>query len=286
MSSLKEIKNRITSVTSTKKITSAMKMVSSAKLHHAEGMIRKALPYDQRLSDLLRHLLAAIDEASSPYTQVRPRKQVALVAFSSDTGLCGTFNANLIKATENKIRELQHAGIGVQVYPVGKKVAESLRKSGYDIRQDFLPLAGSPDYAGASTMASALADPFVSGEIDGVELLYHHFKNTAAQELICRTWLPFPLSETSEQAASGYAGNYILEPSADRLLEALMPRVLRQQLYSVCLDTWAAEQAARVQAMQTASDNANDLLQELTLQYNKSRQQAITNELLDIMGGR
>lgn len=286
MSSLKEIKNRIASVTSTQKITSAMKMVSSAKLHQAEGRLQRALPYSQRLTELLRHLLAAIDNASSPYTEIRPRKQVALVAFSSDTGLCGTFNANLIKAAEQKIRELENAGIGVQVYPVGKKVAENLKKSGYAMREDFLPFAGRPDYAAASTMAARLAERFVSREIDGVELLYHHFKNTAVHELICRTWLPFSFSEASEPAASGYAGNYILEPSAAKLLEALMPRVLRQQLYSVGLDTWAAEHAARVQAMQTASDNANELLQELRLQYNKSRQQAITNELLDIMGGR
>lgn len=286
MSSLKEIKNRIVSVTSTQKITSAMKMVSSAKLHHAEAMLQRTLPYGLRLTDLLRHLLAAVDKASSPYMEVRPRRQVALVAFSSDTGLCGTFNTNLIKAAEHKIRELESAGIGVQVYPVGKKVAESLRKSGYATREDFLLFAGRPDYAAASTMAGILAERFVCREIDGVELLYHHFKNTAVHELICRTWLPFSPSETSEPIESGYAGNDILEPSAASLLEALMPRVLRQQLYSVGLDTWAAEHAARVQAMQTASDNANDLLQELTLQYNKSRQQAITNELLDILGGR
>lgn len=286
MSSLKEIKNRIASVTSTKKITSAMKMVSSAKLHHAEGMLQKALPYGERLTDLLQHLLETADDVSSPYTLIRPVKQVAIVAFSSHTGLCGTFNANVIKALENKIRTFEKEGIGVQLYPVGKKIAESLKKNGYAMREDFLGAAGHPDYAAVSTMASALMDSFVSLQTDRVELLYHHFKSTAVQELVSRSWLPFPLFAQRESATAVYEGNYLLEPPAEILLEDLVPRVLRQQLYSVLLDTTAAEHAARVQAMQTASDNANDLLQELTLQYNKSRQQAITNELLDIMGGR
>lgn len=286
MSSLKEIKNRIASVTSTKKITSAMKMVSSAKLHHAEGMLQKALPYGERLTGLLQHLLETANDVSSPYTMTRPVKQIAIVAFSSHTGLCGTFNANVIKALENKIRTFEKEGIDVQLYPVGKKVAESLKKNGYAIREDFLGAAAHPDYAAASTMASALMDSFVSLQTDRVELLYHHFKSTAVQELAGRSWLPFPLFAQRESATAIYGGNYLLEPPAEILLEDLVPRVLRQQLYSVLLDTTAAEHAARVQAMQTASDNANDLLQELTLQYNKSRQQAITNELLDIMGGR
>lgn len=286
MSSLKEIKNRIASVTSTKKITSAMKMVSSAKLHHTEGLMEKTCPYEERLTDLLRHLLAATDNISSPYTDVRPVKQVALVAFSSHTGLCGTFNVNLVKALENKIRTFESEGIGVQVYPVGKKVAESLRKSGYAADEEFMWAAGHPDYATASRMASVLMDDFARQKTDAVVLLYHHFKSPAIQELVCRTWLPFPLSERQEPDPAAYGGNYLLEPSAEALLAQIVPRALRQQLYSIWLDATTAEHAARVQAMQTASDNASDLLQELTLQYNKSRQQAITNELLDIMGGR
>lgn len=286
MSSLKEIKNRIASVTSTKKITSAMKMVSSAKLHHAEGMLQKALPYGQQLTGLLQHLLEATDDVSSPYTTIRPVKQVAIVAFSSNTGLCGTFNANVIKALENRVLTLEKEGIGVQLYPMGKKVAESLKKNGYAIREDFLGAAEYPDYAAVSAMAWEWMDRFASQKTDRVELLYHHFKSTAVQELVCRSWLPFPLSDKPESAPAAYGGNYLLEPSAEVLLEELLPRVLRQQLYSILLDTMAAEHAARVQAMQTASDNASDLLEGLTLQYNKSRQQAITNELLDIMGGR
>lgn len=286
MPSLKEIKNRIASVTSTTKITSAMKMVSSAKLHQAEGMLQKALPYGERLTGLLQHLLETTDDVSSPYTTIRPVKQVAIVAFSSNTGLCGTFNANVIKALENRIRTLEKEGIGVQLYPVGKKVAKSLKKNGYAIREDFLGAAGHPDYATVSAMASEWMDSFASLKTDRVELLYHHFRSTAVQELVCRSWLPFPLSDKPESPPAVYGGNYLLEPPAEILLEKLLPRVLRQQLYNILLDTTAAEHAARIQAMQTANDNARDLLQGLTLQYNKSRQQAITNELLDIMGGR
>lgn len=287
MASLKEIKNRIASVNSTKKITAAMKMVSSAKLHHAQGAIEHLLPYERKLSDILTHFLATEQEIASPYTESRSVRRVAIVAFSSNSGLCGTFNANVVREVLKCIRHYEAQQIEIRLYPVGKKMAEALRKEGYEADDTWQPLAAKPDYPDVAALAEELMSAFVSGAIDGVQLIYHHFKSTASQVLTTKEWLPvrFAGGETSAESESE-EGDYLIEPSADILLGELLPKVLRMQLYAVLLDTVASEHAARVLAMQTASDNANDLLQELTLQYNKSRQQAITNELLDIMGGR
>lgn len=283
MSSLKEIKVRIASINSTKKITSAMKMVSSAKLHHAQGEIENGLPYERKLKAMLTHLLEAVPELDSPYTAVRhPAHRVALVVFSSNSGLCGTFNANVDKALYQHLRTYGEQSVETLLYPVGKKIAESLTKHGYATEGNFQQLLSHPSYQEVSALADDLADSFISGRVDRVELLYHHFKSAGSQVLVWDTWLPIPLAE---EGGSPEANNYIIEPSPDRLLAELLPKVLRLNLYTVLLDTIASEHAARVLAMQTASENANDLLQQLTLQYNKSRQQAITNELLDIMGG-
>lgn len=287
MPSLKEIKIRIASVNSTKKITSAMKMVSSAKLHHAQGAIEHLLPYERRLSDILAHFPATEQETASPYTESRTVRRMAIVAFSSNSGLCGTFNTNIVREVLKRIRHYEAQQIQVCLYPVGKKVAEALRKEGYEADDAWQPLAAKPQYADVAALAEELMNRFVTGGIDGVELLYHHFKSTASQALMTKVWLPVGLPDRASSPENGSeAGDYLIEPSADILLGELLPKVLRMQLYAVLLDTVASEHAARVLAMQTASENANDLLQELTLQYNKSRQQAITNELLDIMGGR
>lgn len=284
MSSLKEIKIRIASVNSTKKITSAMKMVSSAKLHHSQGVIENLLPYEQQLRGILHSFLAANADLETPFAQPRPVRKVAIVAFSSNSGLCGTFNANVIKELAVRIQKYKEEQIDVLLYPIGKKVAEALKKEGYVIEKDFQQLIDKPDYKGAVNLATELMDLFESEEVDKVELLYHHFKSSAVQQLLWRDWLPANLSQDGESEAD--ADNYIIEPSPETMLNELLPKVLRLSIYAVLLDTVTSEHAARVLAMQTASDNANELLQELTLQYNKSRQQAITNELLDIIGGR
>lgn len=283
MASLKEIKIRIASVNSTKKITSAMRMVSSAKLHHAEGTVSRLLPYQQKLDGLLHHLLAACEgDVENTFAAVRPVRRVALVAFSANSGLCGTFNANVLRELETHIRQYRSEGKEVLLYAVGKKGSEALRKTGYALAGDHPELIEKPTYEGAVQLASELMTLFSGGEVDKIELLYHHFKSAAVQQLTCREWLPIDLSgERAEEMEE-----YLLEPSAEELLAALLPKVLRTGLYAVLLDTTTAEFAARVLAMQNASENANDLLQDLTLQYNKSRQQAITNELMDIRGGR
>lgn len=282
MSSLKEIKVRLASIRNTQKITSAMKMVSSAKLHHTQTIIEHLLVYENKLSAILSGTLSAENDLNSPYTAVRKVKQVAIVAFSSNTGLCGVFNANVWKELAARLHQYEADGIAVRIYPVGKKIADELHKAGYQTDDSFLTIGDKPAYEDAARLATALMDLYTTGQADRVELLYHHFKNMAEQVLTEKTFLPVTLPETDPAKESL---NYILEPSAEQLLALLLPKVLHLHIYTTLLDTVTAEHAARMLAMQTANDNANDLIQELTLQYNKTRQQAITNELLDIMGG-
>lgn len=282
MASLKEIKIRLASIRNTQKITSAMRMVSSAKLHHTQTIVEHMLEYESKLSAILRGTLSAESDMSSPYAAVREVRQVAIVAFSSNSGLCGAFNANIWKELTARLHRYEADGITVRIYPVGKKVADELHKAGYQTNDSFLTIGDKPAYEDASQLAVALMELYISAQVDRVELLYHHFKNMAEQVLTEKVFLPVSLPEADPESASS---NYILEPSAEQLLALLLPKVLHLNIYTTLLDTVTAEHAARMLAMQTANDNANDLIQELTLQYNKNRQQAITNELLDIMGG-
>lgn len=286
MASLKEIKNRIASIRSTQKITAAMKMVASAKLHHTQAATERTLAYSTQLSGILQSLLAAEADMNSPFTASRDVKNVAIVVCSSNTGLCGSFNANIWKALEEIIRSYEKQNVKLQFYPVGKKVAKELKKAGYACQEEFVALGESLSYGAAVKLAARVQERFLSGEADRVELLYHHYKNMIQQIVTRKTYLPLSLDASRpEEAASDYAPDYILEPSAEQLQQLLFPKMLNLQIYTVLLDTTTAEHAARMMAMQTANDNANDLIQQLTLQYNKTRQQAITNELLDIMGG-
>ena len=282
MASLKEVKGRIATVNNTRKITSAMKMVASAKLHKAQGAITNMLPYERRLHGLLTNLLGGSEVLV--WNTPREVKRVALVVFSSNSSLCGGFNANVIKHATQWLDEHQALGKdNILIYPVGKKVADALSKMGYVIQGNFQHLADKPSFAEAAELAQGLMNLFTRGEVDRVELLYNHFKNTASQILTREVYLPMQTSGNTMEGKEDM--DYILEPSREELLATLLPKVLRMKLYTVLLDSNASEHAARTMAMQIATDNADDLLQELTLMYNKTRQQAITNELLDIVGG-
>lgn len=286
MASLKEIKVRIASIQNTQKITSAMKMVSSAKLHHTQTLTERTLIYAEKLSAILNGLLEAGCDWYSPFVQQREVKQVAIAVFSSGSGLCGTFNASVWKELSGRLRSYQDEGISVRLYPVGKKIADELRKSGYTTVDDFIHLGEKPTYEGAASFAKCLMERFASNEVDQVELLYHHFKNMATQVITNKTYLPLTFQDRIQaKEAPTLLPDYILEPSAEDLQTLLVPKLLNLTIYTTLLDTVTSEHAARMMAMQTANDNANDLIQQLTLQYNKTRQQAITNELLDIMGG-
>lgn len=292
MASLKEVKNRISSVKSTRQITSAMKMVASAKLHKAQGRIENMLPYQRKLNEILTNFLSTDATIESPYTDERPVGRVAIVAFSSNSSLCGAFNSNVAKMLERTLEEYQSLGReNIQIYPVGKKVEEAVKKLGFVPQGSYQEMADKPSYMQAYELAGTLMKEFLEGRVDKVELIYHHFKSTGSQILTRDEYLPINLDKVAEEATESTAGkssfnnDYIVEPSAVRLITELLPKVLSQKIYTVLLDSNTSEHAARMLAMQAATDNANELIQDLTKQYNKSRQQAITNELLDIIGG-
>ncbi len=292
MASLKEVKNRISSVKSTRQITSAMKMVASAKLHKAQGRIENMLPYQRKLNEILTNFLSTDATIESPYTDERPVGRVAIVAFSSNSSLCGAFNSNVAKMLERTLEEYQSLGReNIQIYPVGKKVEEAVKKLGFVPQGSYQEMADKPSYMQAYELAGTLMKEFLEGRVDKVELIYHHFKSTGSQILTRDEYLPINLDKVAEEATESTAGkscfnnDYIVEPSAARLITELLPKVLSQKIYTVLLDSNTSEHAARMLAMQAATDNANELIQDLTKQYNKSRQQAITNELLDIIGG-
>ncbi len=283
MASLKEIKGRISSVRSTQKITAAMKMVSSAKLHRTQTLTENSLRYASELEGILNGLLAAGDDISSPFIAQRPVRTVAIVAFASNSGLCGAYNSNVWKKLSEMIQHYEAEHINVRLFPVGKKIADDLRRAGYDFDKRFIQTAEKLTYAKASELAAELMRLFASKEVDKVELLYHHFKNTAVQVMTDKTYLP--LSLQPDNGGKTTVEDFIYEPSIEQLQGILLPKLLNLTIYTTLLDTLTAEHGARMMAMQVADDNANDLAQELTLQYNKSRQQVITNELLDIVGG-
>ena len=292
MASLKEVKNRISSVKSTRQITSAMKMVASAKLHKAQGRIENMLPYQRKLNEILTNFLSTDVTVESPYTNERPVERVAIVAFSSNSSLCGAFNSNVAKMLERTLEDYKSLGReNILLYPVGKKVEEAVRKLGYEPQGSYQEMADKPSYVQAYEIAGLLMKEFLEGRIDKVELIYHHFKSTGSQVLTRDKYLPINLEKVAEEATettvekSRFNNDYIVEPSAARLIAELLPKVLSQKIYTVLLDSNTSEHAARMLAMQAATDNANELIQDLTKQYNKSRQQAITNELLDIIGG-
>lgn len=295
MASLKEVKTRINSVQSTRKITSAMKMVASAKLHKAQGAIENMLPYQKKLNKILTNFLSADLPIESPYVQEREVKRVAIVVFSSNTSLCGAFNANVIKMMMQTIGEFRTLGQdNILIFPVGKKVDEAAKRMGFKPQEVSPTLSDKPTYQEAAELAHRLMDLYVAGEVDRVEIIYHHFKSMGVQILLRETYLPINLTsvvseedrENEEEVQENeIANDYIIEPNAEELIASLIPTVLSQKIFTAAVDSNASEHAARTLAMQVATDNANELIQDLTKQYNKSRQQAITNELLDIVGG-
>ena len=286
MPSLKEIKGRIGSVKSTLKITSAMKLVASAKLRKAQQTIEGMRPYERKLQGMLDHLIASGAKMSGEYTRTpatgenAPRQRVALVAFASNSSLCGAFNANAFRLATEAVRSYGNAD--VTVYSIGRKMADAMRKCGHPSPEDYQKLADKPSYAPAAELAEKLMDDFREGRLDRVELVYNHFVSSGKQVPVRETLLP--MGEIAGVAKESGI-DYILEPSASELLEDLLPKSLKLKFYTALLDSNASEHAARTVAMQTATDNGEDLLQEITLQYNKSRQQKITSEILDLAGG-
>lgn len=279
---LREVRDRIASVKSTQKITAAMKLVSAAKLRRAQTAIEGMSHYSEKLGSLLASLISSSTGFTTELAAKRDCKKTVIIAVASDTGLCGTFNANVINRTRAVLDGYKATNSDVEVYTVGKKMHDAVRKLGYTPREELMPQSSAPKYNDIAVVARELMERFRTGAIDRVEVVYSHFKSAAKQEPVGEVLLPVEL-KPAETATS--VVDYIVEPGREELLAALVPKVVEVQLFTALLDAVAAEYAARVLAMQVATDNATDLISELTLEYNKGRQQAITNELLDIMSG-
>lgn len=293
-------------------------MVASSKLHHAQQLIENMLPYESMLEHILKAFLASMPEARTPLNVERKQlKRVALVPFSSNSSLCGGFNANVTKLLQQAVAHYREQGVtDIVVYPIGRKITEQATKMGLQIGGNFNLLAEKPNAHQCADIATELSEQYAAGELDKVELIYHHFKSAGSQILTRRTFLPIDLStelgrfsdrdlssnvvtakaqeylkkkaakeEKTKDEAKPLNDNFLVEPDMETILATLIPKELNLMVYTALLDSNASEHAARMVAMQTATDNADELLRGLNLQYNKSRQQAITNELLDIMGG-
>ena len=293
-------------------------MVASSKLHHAQQLIENMLPYESMLEHILKAFLASMPEARTPLNVERKQlKRVALVPFSINSSLCGGFNANVTKLLQQAVAHYREQGVtDIVVYPIGRKITEQATKMGLQIGGNFNLLAEKPNAHQCADIATELSEQYAAGELDRVELIYHHFKSAGSQILTRRTFLPIDLStelgrfsdrdlssdvvtakaqeylkkkaakeEKTKDEAKPLNDNFLVEPDMETILTTLIPKELNLMVYTALLDSNASEHAARMVAMQTATDNADELLRDLNLQYNKSRQQAITNELLDIMGG-
>lgn len=279
MANLKEIRNRITSVSSTMQITSAMKMVSAAKLKKAQDAITAMRPYAQKLTELLQNLSATLNEdIGGQYTAQRPVNKVLIVAITSNRGLCGAFNSNIIK--ESKKLADTYAGKQVDFISIGKKGDDIIKKI-HNVIENKSSIFDKLTFSNVSVIAQSLMDKFISGEYDRIELVYNQFKNAASQEIITEQFLPLqPI-----QGQKSTAIDYIFEPSKEEIVVSLIPKSLKIQLYKAIRDSFASEHGARMTAMHKATDNATELRNQLKLTYNKARQAAITNEILEIVGG-
>ena len=285
MATLKEIKSRIQSVKSTQKITSAMKMVSSAKLRKAEKKLENSVAYVTSMQQLRSVLLHDTRGYVSPLAVSRPVNKVLLVVFSGNSGMCGSFNANILKQMSATISGYEQQGIKTGVLAVGKKVLQACAKSEIEPEADYHSLIDKPDVSQVAVLADFLIKKFLTFEADRIELVYFNYQSKATQQLSTEVLLPCRMVTADEQHHVHHSTDYLYDSEKKDILDALVPALLKTELFHALLNSHVSEHAARTTAMQTATDNASDLLQELSLQYNKSRQQAITAELLDIMGG-
>lgn len=280
MANLKEIRNRIASVSSTMQITSAMKMVSAAKLKKAQDAITAMRPYAEKLTGLIQNLSSADNgDQKNPYTQTRPIRKVLLIAITSNRGLCGAFNTNIIKNTLSQAKN-EYAEATVEVITIGKKGGDILTKR-LDVKAQHNELLDSAAYAETSVLAQQIMDDFAEGQYDKVVLLYNQFKNAATQLVNIENYLPIVYQEIAE----AQTGDYIYEPNQQEIVSELLPKSLKIQLFKALKDSLAGEHGARMTAMHKATDNATELRDQLKLTYNKARQAAITNEILEIVGG-
>jgi F-type H+-transporting ATPase subunit gamma len=289
MPTLREIRGRIGGVRKTQKITKAMKMVAAAKLRRAQGNVIAARPYAAKMRELLHVLSAHTDVSGNPFIAPREVRSVALVVVTSDRGLCGAFNSNLIRFALNHIEanypNAQRNGT-IKVFCIGKKGADVFSKRGFHIAGKYVGVYNNLVFPQAQAIVREIVEGYTTGEYDSVEIVYNEFKSVAQQRLVVDQFLPIPRNVTqgAEEPAIA-AGDYIFEPSRTEIIDALIPRHLSFQVWRILLESNAAEQGARMAAMENATENANELISSLQLQYNKARQAAITKELLEVVSG-
>jgi F-type H+-transporting ATPase subunit gamma len=283
---LKEVRNRIKSVTSTQQITKAMKMVSAAKLRRAQDAIIQMRPYSQKLQQMLSNIVSgSSSDASMPLADERPVERVLMIAITSDRGLCGGYNANVIKLTRETIKTkyaAQYAKGNVTILPIGKKSYEYFLRNNYKLVADYWTIFSNLSFDNVRHAAVYAQQAFLNKEYDRVELVYSQFKNAATQMFIAEPYLPIP---KTEKIAGAKSVDFIFEPSMGVLLQELMPKILNTQVFKAVLDANASEHGARMTAMDKASENANELLKSLKISYNRARQAAITTELTEIVSG-
>lgn len=288
MANLKEVKGRIQSVTSTQQITKAMKMVAAAKLRRAQDRITQMRPYSQKLSAIIQNVSAGVDsdEIDNPYAEVKEVSKVLLIVVTSDRGLCGGFNSSIFKHTKSVIAK-QYADVeasgNLTLMPIGKKGYDHFKKRGYNIIDDYAGLFSNLDFGHVMDAAEMAMDAFLAGEYGRVEIIYNEFKNVATQ--VTHNELFLPIQTESADDVKEEPGDYIYEPSQEFIFSEIIPKSLKIQFYKTLLESNASEQGARMTAMDQATDNAGELLKELKLTYNRTRQAAITKEILEIVGG-
>ncbi|GAB3928406.1 ATP synthase F1 subunit gamma [Larkinella terrae] len=288
MASLKEVRSRITSIISTQQITKAMKMVAAAKLRRAQDNIIQMRPYARKLSEMLSTVAAGAElAAESPYNQVRPIEKVLIIVVTSDRGLAGAFNTNVLKETlsviNNRYAEQARRG-NVEILAIGKKGAEAFQRRGFTVNTNFIDTFQSLSFAKVREVAEEVMAAFTAGRYDVVEIVFNEFKNVATQIIRTEQFLPIVAAPT-HSATKANNVNYIFEPSEEEIITELIPKTLKIQLYKAVLESNASEHGARMTAMDKATDNAGELLKELKLVYNRTRQAAITKEILEIVGG-
>lgn len=286
MAKYREIRGRIHGVENTAKITQAMKMVAAAKLRRAQDSIIAARPYGHKLREMLQFLASTIETAVSPLLEEREVHRVCLVVVSADRGLCGAFNSNLLKAAQYMIRtqyaELNAAG-NLDIIPVGKRAVDFFTRRGYNVISAYPGVFNQLDYSVAQHLVSELSRGFLERRFDHVEVIYNEFKSVVRQNVTHQQLLPIPKLATADTSAPPV--DYIFEPTRDEILNALLPKHLNTQMWNVLLESNAAEQGARMTAMENATRNAKDLVRDLKRSYNKARQTAITTEILEIVSG-
>jgi F-type H+-transporting ATPase subunit gamma len=282
LATLRDIRRRISSVKSTQQITKAMKMVAAAKLRRAQERMLRARPYARSIDELLGHVAAKVDPALHPLLAVREPKTVAFVVVTGDRGLCGSFNANIIRRATTEVQASRENGIEVALIPVGKKAFDHFNRRHYSIFEKYINFFNALDFSHAQDIAALVQEQYINEKLDRVYLIFNEFKSAAQQNIVVQQLLPIAPRPPKEEK---YPADFLFEPSPIKILDTLCPRYLNIEIWQALLESFAAEMGARMMAMDAATDNAKEIIDQLTLYYNKVRQATITKELIDIVGG-